>query len=321
MSLISGARALIHHRAYLRAVAFSADACRLASVDNDGVLVLWSLDTFTTMATRKLEAPYSERHGRALAFLPQGGLLVSHSGGIGVFDEVSLEPIRRGEPYNRPDRIQLSDGGRSYLGTEHLYDIETFELRALSLAGTAGEFTGFLVQCAHPATDAVFMCNDGGYEDVGMAAEGPLEARRVSLYGPDLRNERRGRTLPMGQGVYAAAFDPRTRRFVFDLNGRLEAWADDGSTEEVLGAWSIGGKLHCFGDASACIVGEKPFAPVTLRWWAGCFAGQPTELELPPSANVHLSQNGEWVLWTEIPVDRSFVMKVVDLRPLGLPRS
>jgi len=319
--VISGARALVHHRAYVRAVAFSADARKLASVDNDGVLVLWSLDTFTIVATRQLEAPYSERHGRALAFLPQGGLLVSYSGGIGVFDEVSLEPMRRGEPYNRPDRLQLSDGGRSYLGTEHLYDTETFGLRALSLSGSAGEFTGFLVQYAHPATNAVFMCNDGGYEDVGMATEGPLEARRVSLYGPELREERRGRTLPMGQGVYAATFDPRTRRFVFRLNGRLEAWTDDGSTEEVLGAWSVDGNLHCFGDAAACIAGEKPFAPVSLRWWAGCFDGVPVELELPPSGNVHLSQSGEWVSWTEVPVDRSFAIKVVDLRPLRLPRS
>src|SRR6266568_3810286 len=266
---VSHARSLVSHRAYVRAAAFTVDARKLASIDNDGRLVLWSLDTFEIVAERALKGPYSDRHGRALAFLPQGGLLVSHAGGIGVFDEASLELIRRGEPYDRPDRLQVSDGGRSYLGDHCLFDSETFALRAVGLPGCAGEFTGFLVQCAHPATDAVFMCNDGGYEDVGMATEGPLEACRVSLHGPNLRDQRRGRTLPMGQGVYDAAFDPKTKRFVFPLNGRLEAWAEDGSAEEVLTARSVVGKLHCFGDASASIVSEKPFAPVSLRWWSG----------------------------------------------------
>lgn len=316
---LSDAKSLIVHRAWVRAVAFSGDACRLATVDNEGMLVLWSLESFDVIAKKQLPAPYSERNGRALAFLPHGGLLVSHGGGIGVFDHRTLEPIRAGESYNRPTRLEISDGGRSYLGDRNLYDTETFALRALATAGSAGEFSGFNVQCAHPATDAVFMCTDGGFEDIGMATEGPLEQSRVSLYGPDLREERRGRTLPMGKGVYEAAFDPRTRRFVFLLDGRVEAWAEDGSTEEVLAAWSLAGRLHCFGDASACLV-EKSLAPTVLRWWPGCFEGSPVELELPALARVTLSPRGDWAAWTEVPVEGSFAMRVLDLRPLGLPR-
>ncbi len=317
---LSSAKSFVVHRAPVRAVAFSGDARKLATVDEKGVLVLWSLESFEVIATRQLPSPYSEPSGRALAFLPQGGLLVSHGGGIGVYDDGTLDLVRSGESYNRPTRLQISDGGRSYLGDRNLYDTETFALRGLAIAGGVGEYTGFTVQCAHPATDAIFVCTDGGFEDVGMATEGPLEEKRVSLYGPDLRSERRGRTLQMRHGVYEAAFDPKTRRFVFILDGRLEAWAEDGSSEDVPIASSVAGVLHCFGDASASLVAE-PAAPALLRWWRGCFEGSPAEYELPAFARVTLSQRGEWCAWTEIPVNGTFALKVFDLRSLGLPRA
>jgi WD40 repeat protein len=294
-------RTLCIHRAYLRAFGFSSDGRKLASADNKGVLCLWDVESGHLQSRVQTEPGLAGASCEALAFSPENELFVSESTGLTVRDGTSLLVIRKSTTM-RPKTLQFGGGGAWFLTDDTVYDTRTLNYMASAPRRLATEFFDYPYRCAQSDGDSVLVCDDGGYEDVGLATEGPLFDARLTLFDRRFSAERRTRVIPKNSdsGVTALGYDAQTRQFIVGWwGGTIEAWAADGTRETVLTRiWSTVRVFFCgtgFTAAVADAGAEKlEVGPYRLLRWDGCFSGEPESFDVPRE-DVVLSPNGRWL--------------------------
>jgi hypothetical protein len=243
----------------------------MATLDEAGNLTLYDFASLKPLARVRCEAsPYYLVQGFGLKW-SAGNLIAAHYAvGILLFDAETLKPHSRWQSSNYT-QFAFMAGGRWLVRAGNdiiITDIETDSTVLHVPPRWNTEFCDYTHLAADPSGDTVLFVDDGGYEDIGMATEGPFNPKELTLLQVPSKRVLQRQVFEQGGGVSLLSFDPwRGHYWVLNYGGSLEFWDKDGNGTS---QGPLSGQVLGVGHSqrwSVVLRRNEPKGPVTVLLW------------------------------------------------------
>lgn len=307
IATLENPRLLVHGPSpWLRPV-FSPDGQLMATLSQAGALVLWDVESLSpvTQTVAQPSRSYTVQ-GYALEWSPSDLIAALYANELIFYCGLNLEVQTRW--LARHNSLMGFGGGGSWMAQARdsitITDIASTKTMCFIPPRWDTEFCEYTHMTSDPVGNTVLFIDDGGYEDIGMATEGPFNDKLLTLVEVPSNRTLRSKTWKRGknEGVWKLHFDVwRNCYWIGTYQGWIEGWDTLGNTlsRRRLGQ-AIVSDIACSKTSMAALL--QPWmsvAPPTLVVWND--AGERIEKTLThPAEWVALSPDGQWLLLPEL---------------------